>query len=100
MGRCVRVLTRMQLPPEILRRMHSERHGERTTAPEFVFYTGCNVLKTPHIVLLCLDILDALGASYEVMGGPGDCCGVLQFRSADTDASGRIGYGTTDKFAA
>jgi Fe-S oxidoreductase len=65
-----------------------------------VFYTGCNVLKTPHIVLLCLDILDALGVSYHVMGGPGDCCGVLQFRTGDLDASGRIAYRTTDRFAA
>ena len=32
-----------------------------TTAPDFVFYTGCNVLKTPHIALLALDIMDALG---------------------------------------
>jgi hypothetical protein len=65
-----------------------------------VFYTGCNVLKTPHIVLLALDILDALGVSYRVMGGPGDCCGVLQFRAGDLDASGRIAYRTTDRFAA
>ena len=65
-----------------------------------VFYTGCNVLKTPHIVLLCLDILDALGVSYQVMGGPGDCCGILQFRAGDLDASGRIAYATTDRFAA
>jgi hypothetical protein len=65
-----------------------------------VFYTGCNVLKTPHIVLLALDILDALGVSYRVMGGPGDCCGVLQFRAGDLDASGKIAYRTTDRFAA
>jgi hypothetical protein len=51
-------------------------------------------------VLLCLDILDALGVSYQVMGGPGDCCGVLQFRTGDLDASGRIAYRTTDRFAA
>ena len=39
-------------------------------APDFVFYTGCNVLKTPHIALLALDIMDALGVTYQVMGGP------------------------------
>jgi heterodisulfide reductase subunit D len=98
MGRGVRVLSRMQLPPDILRRFRGDRLRERP--PEVVFYTGCNVLKTPHIVLLCLDILDALGVSYQVMGGPGDCCGVLQFRTGDLDASGRIAYRTTDRFAA
>ena len=98
MGRGVRVLSRMQLPAEVLGRFRSE--GPAEVPPEVVFYTGCNVLKTPHIVLLALDILDALGVSYRVMGGPGDCCGVLQFRTGDLDASGRIAYRTTDRFAA
>ena len=98
MGRGVRVLSRMQLPADVLRRFRSD--GPTAAAPEVVFYTGCNVLKTPHIVLLALDILDALGVSYRVMGGPGDCCGVLQFRTGDLEASGRIAYRTTDRFAA
>lgn len=98
MGRGVRVLSRMQLPAEVLGRFRGESATEGP--PEVVFYTGCNVLKTPHIVLLSLDILDALGVSYRVMGGPGDCCGVLQFRAGDLDASGRIAYRTTDRFAA
>lgn len=98
MGRGVRVLSRMQLPAEVLRRFRGEAPAE--APPEVVFYTGCNVLKTPHIVLLALDILAALGVSYRVMGGPGDCCGVLQFRTGDLDASGRIAYRTTDRFAA
>jgi len=99
MGRGVRVLSRMQLPAQVLRRFRGES-SQTGRSPEVVFYTGCNVLKTPHIVLLCLDILDALGISYHVMGGPGDCCGVLQFRTGDLDASGRIAYRTTDRFAA
>ncbi len=98
MGRAVRVLSRMQLPADVLKRFRGEAPAQ--TPPEVVFYTGCNVLKTPHIVLLSLDILDALGVSYRVMGGPGDCCGVLQFRTGDFDASGRIAYRTTDRFAA
>jgi heterodisulfide reductase subunit D len=98
MGRGVRVLSRLQLPADVLRRFRGE--GAPPNAPEVVFYTGCNVLKTPHIVLLALDILDALDVSYRVMGGPGDCCGVIQFRTGDLDASGRIAYRTTDRFAA
>ncbi len=98
MGRGVRVLSRMQLAPEVLKRFRGE--GAQGGPPQVVFYTGCNVLKTPHIVLLCLDILDGLGVSYQVMGGPGDCCGVLQFRAGDLEASGRIAYRTTDRFAA
>ena len=98
MGRGVRVLSRMQLPADVLRRFRGD--GAAETPPEVVFYTGCNVLKTPHIVLLALDILDALGVSYRVMGGPGDCCGVIQFRTGDLDASGRVAWRTTDRFSA
>ena len=66
---------------------------------DFVFYTGCNVLKTPHIALLALDIMDALGASYQVMGGPTHCCGVLQIRTGDVATSGRMGESSVDKLA-
>lgn len=97
MGRGVRVLSRMQLSTDVLQRLKSRKPANG--APDVVFYTGCNVLRTPHIVLLCLDILDGLGVSYQVMGGPGDCCGVLQYRTGDLDASGRIAYRTTDRFA-
>jgi Fe-S oxidoreductase len=97
MGRGVRVLSHIQLSAEALERVHPRAIPEGR--PDVVFYTGCNVLKTPHIVLLCLDILDALGVSYRVMGGPGNCCGVIQFRAADLETSGRIAYRTTDRFA-
>jgi Fe-S oxidoreductase len=96
MSRGVRVLSRLQLPTEILSRFTEDSKEENS--PDVVFYTGCNVLKTPHIALLCLDILDALKVSYKVMGGPKDCCGVLQFRTGDTKVAGRIAYRTTDRF--
>jgi heterodisulfide reductase subunit D len=67
--------------------------------PDYVFYTGCNVLKTPHIALLALDIMDALGVTYRVMGGPTHCCGVVQFRTGDTAVSGNMAGSTLAKFA-
>jgi Fe-S oxidoreductase len=73
--------------------------GREGELPDFVFYTGCNVLKTPHIALLALDIMDALGASYEVMGGPSHCCGVLQIRTGDVATSGRMGENSIDKLS-
>ena len=68
-------------------------------APDFVFCTGCNVLKTPHIALLALDIMDALDVTYRVMGGPTHCCGVHQLRAGDTETFGRFGTNTLDKLA-
>jgi heterodisulfide reductase subunit D len=93
----VRVLSRMQLPPDLLARFRPDEDTGEVT--DVVFYTGCNLLKTPHIALLCFDIMDALGVRYRVMGGPSHCCGVLQFRAGDLATSGRIAYRTVERLA-
>jgi heterodisulfide reductase subunit D len=100
MSRGVRILSRLQMPPEALARLRGLDAPPRTHPPEVVFYTGCNILKTPHIALLCLDILDLLGIEYEVMGGPGQCCGVYQFREGDFENTARVGFATIDGLAA
>jgi Fe-S oxidoreductase len=92
----VRALSQIQLSPETLAPFRERRD---VPDPEVVFYTGCNLLKTPHIALLCFDILERLEITYRVQGGPGDCCGVLQYRTGDVDTSGRIAYRTLDRFA-
>ena len=81
-SRDVTMLSRLQLDAAVLERLGQKSASVSTPAeaPDFVFYTGCNVLKTPHIALLALDIMDALGATYQVMGGPTHCCGVAQLR--------------------
>jgi heterodisulfide reductase subunit D len=100
----VNVLARLQLDNETLDRLAqtgrklTERGGDEE-APDFVFYTGCNVLKTPHIALLALDIMDALDVTYRVMGGPTHCCGVLQLRAGDTETFGRFATSTLDKLS-
>lgn len=98
MARAVRVLSRLQLPPEELDRITRSPRPDGKPPPDLVFYTGCNVLRTPHIVLLCLDIMDRLGVDYEVYGGPGDCCGIIQMRAGDAPNAGRQGKGTVDRF--
>jgi heterodisulfide reductase subunit D len=105
MSQDVSVLSRLQLNDAAL-----ERLGQRSSRtsnlppldgalPDVVFYTGCNVLRTPHIALLCLDILDRLDVSYRVMGGPSHCCGVLQFRAGDTETSSRFAANSITKLA-
>ena len=101
LGRDVTVLSRLQLDGEMLERLGQKSASVATPAepPDFVFYTGCNVLKTPHIALLALDIMDALGISYQVMGGPSHCCGVMQLRAGDVEMSGRMGSNSIDKMS-
>jgi Fe-S oxidoreductase len=101
LGRDVAVLSQLQLDDEVLMRL-----GQKSAAvsapgepPDFVFYTGCNVLKTPHIALLALDIMDVLGVRYQVMGGPSHCCGVMQLRPGDVEMSGRMGTSSIEKMS-
>jgi Fe-S oxidoreductase len=98
MSRGVRVLSRLQIPPETLARFAPSREP-RSSPPDVVFYTGCNVLKTPHIALLCLDIMDAIGTDYKVMGGPTHCCGTAQLRAGDIDTLGRFANNTINKLS-
>jgi heterodisulfide reductase subunit D len=100
-AREVTQLSRIQLDDALLERLGqgSKKSPSHKEPPDFVFYTGCNVLKTPHIALLALDIMDALGVTYEVMGGPTHCCGIVQMRAGDVATSGRVAEGTLDKLA-
>tara|TARA_R110000787_G_scaffold285173_2_gene400064 strand:- start:17220 stop:18545 length:1326 start_codon:yes stop_codon:yes gene_type:complete len=99
MSHGVRMLSRLQLPPELLARINPPSNRDTPKSPpDVVFYTGCNLLKTPHIGLLCLDVLDKLGVRYEVYGGPGNCCGILQFRPGDTENAGRQIMTTMERF--
>jgi heterodisulfide reductase subunit D len=106
-SRDVTHLSRMQLDDTLLERLgqksdSSASPGSKSAPPDqpdFVFYTGCNVLKTPHIALLALDIMDALGVTYQVMGGPTHCCGVMRLRAGDTETYGRVAEATINKLS-
>jgi Fe-S oxidoreductase len=101
--RTVTVLSRLQATPEQLARLGQHAQGKARAAddrePDFIFYTGCNVLKNPHIPLLALDIMDAIGISYRVLGGPSHCCGSVHLHSADTEAMGRVASYAIDDMA-
>jgi Fe-S oxidoreductase len=103
-ARDVTHLSRLQLDDALLERLGQGAKRPAAaygadTRPDFVFYTGCNVLKTPHIALLALDIMDVLGISYEVMGGPTHCCGVVPMRTGDVATSGRVAENSLDKMS-
>jgi heterodisulfide reductase subunit D len=106
LNREVTVQSRMQLDDDALarlgQRIAARSDGNESSAgpaPDFVFYTGCNLLKTPHIALLALDIMEALGVSYQVMGGPTHCCGIGQLRAGDTVVSANVAETTMKKLA-
>ena len=95
MAQAVRLLASMQLPSETLQQIVAPAEKRRA---KFLFYTGCNVLRTPHIVLNVMDILDGLGLDFDVVGGTAHCCGVYQFQEADLPTYERIGHRTFQRF--
>jgi heterodisulfide reductase subunit D len=99
MSTAVKVLSRLQLPGDLLAGLTRAPEAAAEPAPDIVMYLGCNVLKTPHIALLCLEVLARLGTRYKVFAGPAYCCGVIQYRAGDTKTSGRIAGNTVAGFA-
>ena len=100
MGRSTRTISRLQLSPEVLERVAPKiRAAGEYETPDVVFYTGCNVIKTPHIALLTLEVLDALRINYEVMGGTAACCGIQQFKRGDAKTAGRVGFNAIERLA-
>ena len=95
MSQAVRLLASMQIPSATLKKILAP--AERRTA-DVLFYTGCNVLRTPHIVLNVMDILDALELDFDVVGGTQHCCGVYQFQEADLPTYERMGHRTFQRF--
>jgi len=95
MSHAVRLLASMQMPSEELSRILApvERRGA-----DVLFYTGCNVLKTAHIVFNVMDIMDALGIQADVVGGPSHCCGVYQFNAGDAETYDKVGGRTFRRF--
>lgn len=100
MSTAVKVMSRLQLPPDLLAGFLRETGESSKLPPDVVMYFGCNILKTPHIALLCLEVLERLDTRYRVFAGPAHCCGVIQYRTADTQASGRMGTKALTGFGA
>lgn len=100
MNRSTRMISRLLLPPEVHARLNPPLLPDAAYAaepPDIVFYAGCNVIKTPHIALLVLEVLDALDVRYEVMGGASTCCGIQHFKQGDAKIAGRIGFSTIER---
>ena len=99
LSRGTRLISRLQLAPEVLAKVSPtlKRAEEYAGTPEIVFYTGCNVIRTPHIALLVLEVMEALGVKYEVMGGTAVCCGIQHFKQGDARTAGRISFNTIER---
>jgi Fe-S oxidoreductase len=99
MAQSIRLLVGTQMMPEQYRRL-TGLSPEMKSQADVVFYLGCNVLRTPHIIFNVMDILEAMELDYEVLGGVNNCCGIVHFRTqGDLGGSDRIENHTLSRFA-
>jgi heterodisulfide reductase subunit D len=99
MAQSIRLLVGTQMMPDQYRRLTGLAPDMKARA-DVIFYLGCNVLRTPHIIFNVMDILEALELDYEVLGGVNNCCGIVHFRTqGDLDGSDRIEGHTLRRFA-
>lgn len=99
MAQSIRLLVGTQMLPEQYRRL-TGLSPEMKPRADVIFYLGCNVLRTPHIIFNVMDILEAMQLDYEVLGGVNNCCGIVHFRTqGDLNGSDRLGMGTLRRFA-
>jgi Fe-S oxidoreductase len=97
MSRAIRLMAGMQLVPAEFARVLTP---PRTREAPVVFYLGCNALRTPHLLFNAMYVLDALGVDYEVVGGPGVCCGIIHAKwEGKIETGDRVTTGTLDRFA-
>ncbi len=99
LSRTIRVMAGIQTDPELYRRLTAVR-GKKKSKAENLFYFGCHILKTPHILLSCMDVFDRMGIDYEIAGGIAHCCGINHFRTSDPATGQAMGTRSLGLFQA
>lgn len=96
MSRAIRLMAAMQLAPADMARLLQPPRPDKKPV---IFYTGCNAIRTPHLLFNAMYVLDALDVDYAVMGGPSSCCGIIHGKwEGETDTAGRVIGNTLKRF--
>lgn len=88
-----------QMEPERFRHLTAVIQGKKSKA-DIVFYFGCNLLQTPHIIFTVMDVFEKLGVDYVVQGGVANCCGINHLRRGDEEGGGKMKARSLSHFAA
>lgn len=97
--RTIRLMAGLQIEPDRFKRLISVR-TEKKKKTDLVFYFGCNILQTPHILLSCIDVFERMGLDFEVAGGVGHCCGINHIRRGDLETGAEMGRRSLKHFRA
>lgn len=96
MARSIRILVSMQVIPEDAAQLLRPTGKENI---DVVFYTGCNPVRNPNLLFNSMMLLDALKVSYEVVGGPAACCGIVHSKwEGELKKGGKVSETTLKRF--
>ena len=88
-GNTNRVISGLQVDPEGVKRIMGRQDTNKARASA-VFWIGCNLPRTSHLVLTIEELFDRLEWDIAVIDGPENCCGIVHFREGDNDTGGKI----------
>jgi Fe-S oxidoreductase len=54
---------------------------------DLLLYLGCNILRTAHLAVTAVAILEAMGFDVNTVGGPSYCCGIVHHRNGEPEAA-------------
>lgn len=97
MAQSLRTVSRLQLTSAQLAALEDPGPLASNEPADITLYTGCNLYKSPHILVLVLEVLRHMDVTCRLVGGPSACCGINQFRAGDGESSGRAGLSTLKK---
>lgn len=89
LGKTIRFVAGMQVDPEGMKRITGKQDSRKERA-SVLFWIGCNLPRTAHLVLTVEDILELLDVDVEVLGGLDNCCGIVHFREGDNETGDKI----------
>lgn len=99
LSQTLKLVAGTQMEPERFRHLTSVSEGRNSKA-DIVFYFGCNLLQTPHIIFTVMDVFDKLDVDYVIQGGVANCCGVNHLRQGDEEGGGKMKARSLGHFAA
>ncbi len=50
---------------------------------DYIFYLGCHVMKTSHLIEITIKILGRMGIDFLSIAGPQNCCGLRDYEKGD-----------------
>jgi len=89
MGETTKVVAGLQVDSEGMKRL-TGRQDVRKERAQVVFWIGCNLPRTSHLVLTLEDIFTTLEVDCEVVGGLNNCCGIVHFWAGDSKTRMKI----------